>query len=160
VGLKIHGVQQYADAIRFGHVAFKNTAEVLETTIVDDYFIAGLELFKFFHESITSNPGPNYFDDCIVDRNRLVVKRYEAVNASGEADFVVPLVVPEAGEDVTREKRPGDLGRFACELVVLLHAQLGCQSFYSPGVQVIAGTIFLFGVGMDHVPAKRIAVKT
>jgi hypothetical protein len=75
VGLKIHGVQKYANPIRLGHVALKNSAEVLETTIVDDDFVAGLELFNFFHETVASNPGPNYVDKCIVDCNRLIVKR-------------------------------------------------------------------------------------
>jgi hypothetical protein len=105
VGLKVHGVEQYADSIGVGHFAFKNTVEVLEATIVDYYFVSGLELLKIFHETITSHLGTNQVNDFIVDRNRLVVKTYEAVNASGEANFVVQLVEPEAREDVTRKER-------------------------------------------------------
>ena len=156
--LKTHGVHKYSHPIRVRHVAFKNPAEVLEAAFIDYHFIAATELLKFVHKTIISKLGSNQVNNFVVDRNRLVVKTYEAVDASGEADSVIQLVKLEAREDVTGEERLNYLSRSACELVVLFHMQLGRQSFYSPGYQVIAGAIFLLGTSMDHVPAKRIQV--
>jgi len=121
MGLKTHGVQKYPNPIRIRHLTFKNTVEVSEATIVDYYFIAGLELFKFLHETITTNPLTNHFNDFIVNWNRLVAKTYETVNTPGEPDLVIQLVELETREDVTREKRLNYLRRPACELVVFLH---------------------------------------
>jgi hypothetical protein len=158
VRLKSHGVQKYPDSIRVRRLAFKNTAKVLEATIIDFNLIAGLELFKLFHETITSNLRSNQVNDFIVDRNRLVAKTYEAVNASGKTNFVVQLVEPEASEDVPREKGLNQLSQLTRELIVLFHLQLRRKSFYSPGDQVIASANFLLRMGMDHVPAERVIV--
>jgi hypothetical protein len=156
VGLKIQCVQEYPHPIRIRHLAFKNTAEVLKATIIDHHFIAGPELLKFLHKTIISNPGSNQVNDFIVDLNRLVVKTHKAVDTSGKAYSVVQLVKFESRKDVTGEQRLNHLRRPACELVVFFHLQLRRQSLYSPGHQVSASAILLFGMSMDHVPAKKI----
>jgi hypothetical protein len=158
MGLKADGVQKYPDPIRVRHLAFKNTAEVLEAAVIDYHFIAGPELLKFLHKTIYSNPRSDQVNDLIIDTNRLVAKAYEAVDASGEADSVVQLVKLEAREDVTGEKRLKHRSRSAGELVILFDPQLRQQSLYSPAHQVIASAIFLFRMSMDHVPAKRVPV--
>jgi hypothetical protein len=103
--LEGHGVQKYPDAIAVFHVAFKYTAEVLEATVLDHHFIAGLELLKIFHKTIVSHPAPNQLNDFIINRNRLVVETYNAVNASGEAELVVELIEVKTRKDVAGEKR-------------------------------------------------------
>lgn len=160
MGLKTDGIQKYLDPLRVRQLAFKNTAEVLEAAIIDYNFITGPELLKIFHKAIISNPRSNQDNDLVVDPDRLVVKTYEAMDASRETDFVVQFVEPEAREDVAREKRLEQLSRPAGELVILFDPQLGCQSFYSPSHQIIASAIFLFRMSMDHVPAKRVSVYT
>src|SRR5215211_1244553 len=105
MGLEGHGVQKYSDSISVFHIAFKNTAEVLEAAVFDHHFIPGPELLEVLHKTILAHPAPDQLDDFIVNRNRLVVETYNAVNASGEAELVIKLVEVKTREDVTGEKR-------------------------------------------------------
>lgn len=113
VGLKIDGVQKYSYSIGVWYLAFKNTAEILEATVIDHYLIPGLEWLKFFHKTITSNLRTNHVNDFVVDWNRLIVKTHKAMDASGKADLVVQLVEPETTEDVSREERLRQLSHLA-----------------------------------------------
>lgn len=70
---------------------------------------------------------------------------------------MIGFIEPEASEDVTREEGPGNAAYLAAEFVASIYSHLWTQSLHSPGLQIDGSAVFLFGMSMDHVPAKSIS---
>jgi hypothetical protein len=156
MGLKIHCVQKYPDPVGILYLSFKDTAEVLKPAFVDNHFVTGLEVFGRFHKTITFYSRSNQIDDLILKRSRLVVKSDYTVDPSGKSHAVIVFIEPEAREDVTRKQGPGNPTYLPAEFVASIYSQLWTQSLYSPSLQIDGRALFLFGMSMDHVPAKSI----
>ena len=131
----------------------------LDEFSVDSHdFIARFELFFCFHKTIASHSRPDQFDDLVIDRRRNVTEQHQTVNTSGESDAMIELVEFKASKNVTRKERFDDLIQLARELVVLVDSQLRRQRFQMlQGLQVAAGALFLFQVGVNDIPAKTIS---
>jgi len=160
MGLKTHRVQEYPDPLGILHLAFKNAAEVLKSAFVDNYFVTGLEVVGRFHKTITSYSRSNQIDDLVFKRSRLVVKSDYTVDPSGKPHAMIGFIEPEASEDVTREQGPGNAPYLTAEFVASIYSHPWTQSLHSPSLQIDGTAVFLFGMSMDHVPAKSIACFT
>jgi hypothetical protein len=156
MGLKTHCVQEYPDPVGVLHLAFKNAAEVLKSAFVDHHFVTGLEVVGRFYKTVTSYSRSNQIDDLVFERSRLVVKSDYTVDPPGKPDAVIGFIEPEASEDITWEQGPGNAAYLTAEFVALIYSHPRTQSLHSPSLQIDGSAVFLFGMSMDHVPAKSI----
>jgi hypothetical protein len=156
--LETHTAQEYRHpvCVSFMHLTLKNTVELLEPALVDDYFITSFELGERFHKAIRSDSRSNETNDLLINRCRPVVETHHAMDAASKSYFVRQVVESKTRKYITREQRLDDTSQSTGELVALINEQPGTQNFQSPSLQVAAGALLLFRMSADHVPAKRV----